>query len=207
MLLPVLLRERDVLMLLALLLLNDSQSTLASGYGPADGCARLAQVVYHAVLHESVSGQMVLLSVHRDDETCADTAATVSRAFTSAMSRLGVSLLWRRGGAFCLTRDVSQCTPVVQSDTTYGVARVASRWRAVQVSVVARLLFDHGVDRSRFTEAGLTRSLNIAFSSVSGRALGSGAFTPEARAPDRKAHITEREGQQDPPRKPSILDR
>ncbi len=177
--------------------------------GVADGCARLADVVFHAVLHEALPGQLPLVTAEREQKTCEDTAATVSRAFTSAMSRLGVSMAWgRQAHAFCATSDVTSCFPVPHPNMGYGLAGgdtlVAGSWRAVQVAVVARLLYDAGVDRSRFTVAGLQRSLAIAFASSPGRSV---LFAPETRPPDREADIAKRERQQYPPGEPSVVDR
>ncbi len=147
---------------------------------PEAGCARLADLVFHAVLQDALPGRVSFLAAQHGVEECADTAATVSRAFTSAMGRIGISLAWgQQASAFCRTRNLSSCVPNrhpgADSGLTDEAQFVANSWRAVQWSVAARLLHGADVDHSRFDVAGLQRSLGIAFSP--------GATMPGARSP------------------------
>ena len=170
--------------LLLMVVAERTPGAVVVDFGPADGCARLADVIFHAVIGDALSGHRAMASNEHGEETCDDTAATVSRAFTSAMARLDVSLVWgRQSETFCTSRDVTQCAPIQFQDgaTVFSLNRqsVARSWRAVQVSVVARVLHGAGVDQSRFSVSGLQRSLAIAFS-ASPRVLQNREFVSSA---------------------------
>ncbi|MEM6511903.1 MAG: hypothetical protein AAF660_02735 [Pseudomonadota bacterium] len=142
-----------------------------------DGCALLSDVVFQAVLHEALPGQASLLASHRGEETCDDTAATVTRAFTSAMARLGLPLSWgSRLDAYCRSGDITTCRPAPSTGSmndSEDIGRFVRRsWRAVQVSVSARLRFGSGVDVSRFSVSGLQRSIDLALAVVDEGQLG-----------------------------------
>lgn len=142
--------------------------------GPADGCAQLADTVFLAVLHEALPGQVAIVVGSNAERECSLTAATVSRAFTSAMARLGASVSWGdENVGFCTAGDVRLCRPVLASrgKTSYdGMDRfIDERWHVVQVTVSAQVV--QGVDRTRFTVPGLQRTLAVALSAPGANAI------------------------------------
>jgi hypothetical protein len=156
-----------------------------------DGCELLKELVRSSV-HASATefaadqraGQVRALgragavgSTLTGTQTCINTAAAATKAFSEALAALNMPVTWNRGpmdpGDYCLSGDLRQCYPsqypLSASLQPHQAAFVYDAWKGVRTAVAAQMPFGTASGVSQFTpgslQAVLSSSLN---SSVDG---------------------------------------
>jgi len=135
---------------------------------PEEGCVRLAEVVFVSLTDHWYPSNHSAVPDYREALVCDDVAATVSRAFTSAMSRSNIHIVWSAHGGLgdlCLSHKLSECyprrNPLMPPGLFAETAFVAEQWQAVQWTISARLLHDSGGDTARFQPVDLQRTMAL----------------------------------------------
>jgi hypothetical protein len=161
----------------AILALVAIEANAAVGRGNNDGCAVLGQLVSSQLdaLSAGLFGTRLRgdtgESVAMPDAPgyCASTAATVSRAFGSAMHNAGIVVSWRASPLipvdYCLDRYLPHCNPIIGppdgSVTAQERRFVHDAWKAISRGVAGAMPYGVGSDMAVFDELALKSSLAI----------------------------------------------
>ncbi len=159
----------------ALVLLLAASVTLAQPARGVDGCATLQKLLRESVYRAATHDKPVLprgkaaLSLQGNSPiyrlACPRTVEVATRAFTRAMSDLGVSIGWypTHRGDFCWSGDLSQCypgsrpgeplPPPDQREFLYDA------WKGVQSAVLAHMGRGSSGGWTTFTEKSLEAAL------------------------------------------------
>ena len=141
-------------------------------FAGTDGCAVLAKVIFTEVTANAWYGSDGFLPVSgRPTETrvtvCADTARTVTAAFSSAMATIGSQVYWgysdNEVGDRCLSGFLHQCYP-----ERYPPGGAAA-WRALSRTVEQAMPRGVASDQSVFTAAAMGRAIRTSLAMSSQR--------------------------------------
>jgi hypothetical protein len=161
-------------------------------YIGVDGCAVLAQLVYAEVAAAPWYGSDSLWSLANDANNagiavCYQTARTVSRAFSSAMTSKGSPVRWGypsvNPGDACLSTCLDRCHPDSR--------RLGATWRAVRKTVRQAMTGGVTTDQSIFNASTLRRALRFALDEKSVGTIA--PFTVSPRGVGAKARQPRRQ--------------
>ena len=140
----------------------------------ADGCAKLARIIYAEVSAAALygpgkSGPWIIDPGQGEISICTHTAKTVSRAFTSAMLSAGFTVSGDRRfndhGEYCDSSCLSQCypdrDPPLASTFSADMAFVQESWAIVSQSVMREMYNPFSNDEVRFRDNDLKLRLGL----------------------------------------------
>lgn len=139
-------------------------------FGNAEGCAVLGEIVYTQVAAAGLlarrAGSAALYPEPLDVIACHRTAETVSRAYTSALSKLNIFVTWRPSNVPvmdpCTSSDMSRCVPREAAFNVFSAANadfIQDSWSAVRRTVQRTLPGGNASDWSLFSKSLLERNL------------------------------------------------
>ena len=152
-----------------------------------DGCAKLARLVYAEVSAATAygpghSGPWLIDQGQGDIAVCPHVAKTVSAAFTSAMTSVGVEVSWHGAdfdgppdrGDFCLSGFLSQCYPNQSPPLSDSIQRandvmVQKSWAVVSQAVMREMYNPFSSDEVRFRDNDLKLRLGLALRAIDDR--------------------------------------
>lgn len=149
---------------LALAMSAQHEAQAQQMFGSAEGCAVLGEIIYTQVTAAGLlahrSGNTALYPEPLDVIACHRTAETVSRAYTSALSKLNIFVIWTTPdvpiGDPCTSSDTSRCVPRQGPFMVFSTANadfIQDSWNAVRSTVQRTLPGGNASDWSLFSRS------------------------------------------------------